>query len=191
MIVRSDIQFRPLDESHFNLMLDWFNMPHVQVFYSLRTWTYEEVCKKLKPYVRGENQIRSFIIHLEDHPIGYIQSYPVKDHPWEKQDLSEKIIQEAAGFDLFIGEETYLNQGLGKKIIDAFLQSHIWPNYQYCFVDPDIRNVASLRLFQKCGFIEHKQIDNENVLKQMVTLKLLMKKRCESNRCIEDNRLLA
>ncbi|MGZ3633288.1 MAG: hypothetical protein ACXWM7_03055 [Parachlamydiaceae bacterium] len=58
-----------------------------------------------------------------------------------------------------------------------FLEEHIWPNYQYCIVDPDVQNEASLRLFQKCGFTEHKQIDSLNALKQPVTLKLLMKKR--------------
>ena len=176
MSVRANIQFKPLHESHFDLMLSWFNKPHVQAFYSLRTWTYEEVCKKLEPYVRGEKQISSFIIYSNEHPIGYIQSYPVKNHPWENQDLSEKITQEAAGFDLFIGEETYLNQGLGKQIIECFLEEHIWPEYQYCFVDPDVRNEASMRLFQKCGFIEHKQVKSYNTLKQPVTLKLLMKK---------------
>lgn len=177
MNARASIQFKPLNESHFDLMLCWFNKSHVQAFYSLRTWTYEEVCKKLEPYVRGEKQISSFIIYQDNHPIGYIQSYPIKDHPWENQDLSEEIIQRAAGFDLFIGEETYLNQGLGKQIIECFLEGHIWPKYQYCIVDPDIRNEASMRLFQKCGFIEHKQIDTQNALKQPVTLQLLMRKR--------------
>lgn len=177
MSARANIQFKALNDSHFDLMLRWFNKPHVQAFYSLRTWTYEEVCQKLEPYIRGEKQISSFIIYLNDHPIGYIQSYPVKDYPWENQDLSEEIIQEAAGFDLFIGEETYLNQGLGKQIIECFLEEHIWPDYQYCIVDPDIRNEASMRLFQKCGFIEHKQIDTQNALKQPARLQLLMKKR--------------
>jgi RimJ/RimL family protein N-acetyltransferase len=176
MSVKGNIQFKPLNESHFDLMLRWFNKPHVQAFYSLRTWTYEEVCKKLEPHVRGEKQISGFIIYLEDCPIGYIQSCPIKYHPWENQDISEEIIQEAAGFDVFIGEEDYLNQGLGKQIIECFLKEHIWPHYQYCFVDPDIRNEASLRLFQKCGFIEHKQIDSQDTLKRSVTLKLLMKK---------------
>ncbi len=102
MNVRANIQFKPLNQSHFNLMLYWFNKTHVQAFYSLRTWTYEEVCKKLEPYIRRENQISSFIICLNEHPIGYIQSYPIKDHSWENQDISEEVIQEAAGFDLFI-----------------------------------------------------------------------------------------
>lgn len=171
-----EIKFKPLQETDFDFMLQWFNKPHVQTFYSLRNWTEEEVYKKLEPYVRGEKQISSFIIYLNDHPIGYIQSYPVKEHPWENQDLSEEIIKKAAGFDLFIGEESYLNKGLGMQIIECFLEEHIWPKYQYCFVDPDIRNEASMRLFQMCGFIEHKQINSENALKQPVILKLLMKK---------------
>lgn len=170
------ISFEPLQESHFELILDWFNKPHVRAFYSLRTWTYEEVCKKLKPYVQGKAQINSYIISLEGRPIGYIQSYALKDHPWENQDLPDEIIEEAAGFDLFIGEEAYLKRGVGSQIIECFLKEHIWPQYRYCFVDPDIRNEASIRLFQKCGFIEHKQIHSQNALKQPVTLKLMMKK---------------
>lgn len=176
-VPRSRISFIPLNQGHFSLIHSWFNKPHVQAFYSLRNWTLEEVYKKLEPYVRGERQISGFIVYLEDCPIGYIQSCPIKDHPWENQDLSEEIIQKAAGFDLFIGEEAYLNQGLGKQIIECFLKEHIWPNYQYCIVDPDIRNEASMRSFQKCGFIEHKQIDTQDALKQPVTLKLLMKAR--------------
>lgn len=173
----SKIFFIPLSQEYFSLIHSWFNKPHVQAFYSLRTWTYEDVCKKFEPYVRREKQISGFIIYLGDCPIGYIQSCPIKDHPWENQDLSEAIIQKAAGFDLFIGEEAYLNQGLGKQIIECFLEEHIWPDYQYCIVDPDIRNEASMRLFQKCGFIEHKQIETQNALKQPVTLQLLIRKR--------------
>lgn len=173
----SKIHFEPLNEEHFKLILHWFNKSHVREFYSLRTWTFEEVYKKLKPYVLGEAKISGFIICLEDHPIGYIQSYSIKDHPWENQDLSEEIIQQAAGFDLFIGEEAYLKKGIGGQVIECFLREHIWPTYQYCFVDPDIRNEASIRLFQKDGFIEQKQIHSQNALKQSVTLILLMKKR--------------
>lgn len=172
-----NINFESLKELHFELILRWFNKPHVQAFYSLRNWTYEEVYKKLEPYVRGETQINCFVIYLENHPIGYIQSYSLKDHPWENQDLSEEIIQEAAGFDLFIGEENYLKKGMGSQIIECFLKERIWPNYQCCFVDPDTRNKASIRVFQKCGFVEHKPIHCQNALKQPVTLKLMMRKR--------------
>ncbi len=171
------ISFELLNESHFALIYRWFNEPHVQAFYSLRSWTFEEVCKKLTPYVQSEKQMRSFIIYLGKDPMGYIQSYPIKDHPWECQDLSNEIIQEAAGFDLFIGEKEHLGKGLGCQIIDCFLEEHIWSYYRYCLADPDIQNTASMRLFQKCGFIKHKKIASKDALKRNVTLQLFIKER--------------
>jgi len=38
--------FKSLEESDFDLVYHWFNQPHVQDFYSLRSWTLEEVQKK-------------------------------------------------------------------------------------------------------------------------------------------------
>lgn len=90
---KATIHFRLLNDSHLDLMLHWFNTAHVQAFYSLRTWTYEEVCKKLEFYVRGENQISGFIIYLNKHPIGYIQSYPIKNHPWEIKTYPKKSLK--------------------------------------------------------------------------------------------------
>lgn len=171
------IHFKPLNESHFDLILRWFNLPHVQAFYSLRSWTIEEVRNKLMPYLHGEKQIQGYVIYHEKRPIGYIQSCPIKEHPWDNQDLPDKIIQGSAGFDLFIGEKNCFGKGLGMQIVSGFLEGYIWPHYQYCLVDPDIRNEASIRLFRKCGFIEHKQIEYINALQQPVTLQLFIKER--------------
>ena len=129
------------------------------------------------PYLQGEKQMKCFVIYQGKRPVGYIQSYPIQEHPWENQDLSDEVIREAAGIDLFIGEEKYLGKGLGCKMINSFLEKYIWPFYRYCLVDPDIRNEASLHLFQKCGFEEHKLIFSKDALKRSVTLQLLIKKR--------------
>lgn len=167
-----NIQFKPLNEAHFGLMLHWFNSPHVQAFYSLKNWTEEEVSNKLMPYLHHEKQLHGYVIYFEQNPIGYMQSYPVNKHPWENQDLPDGIVEKAAGFDLFIGEKAYLNQDLGKQIVYSFLEEHIWPHYQYCLVDPDMRNEASIRLFRKCGFREHK-----NVMQKQFQLQLMMKEK--------------
>lgn len=171
------IQFEPLSESHFELIHCWFNRPHVQAFYSLRPWTLEEVRQKLTPYLKGK--IEGFVIYLEKRPIGYIQSCPIQDYPWEGQELPDEIAQEAAGFDLFIGEEEYLGKGVGSQIVDSFLTTHIWPRYRYCLVDPDLRNGASIRLFEKCGFRKHKQIRHQNPLGEQVDLLLYLKRRSD------------
>ncbi len=171
-----NISFKPLEESDFNLVHRWFNKSHVQAFYSLRQWTIEEVCKKLAPYVQGEKHMKSFIIYLENLAIGYIQLYPIREHPWDNQDLSEEIVQNAAGFDLFIGEEEFLGKGLGCHIIDSFLDEYIWPKYKYCLADPDVRNKSSIRLFENCGFTKHNQIDSTSPIGEKVRLQLFFKK---------------
>lgn len=77
------IQFASLNESHFTLIHQWFNKPHVQAFYSLRSWTYDEVRKKLKPNLQGEKGMKCFIIYHGKHPVGYIQSYPTQTNPFQ------------------------------------------------------------------------------------------------------------
>jgi aminoglycoside 6'-N-acetyltransferase len=178
-----EIQFIPLHPSHFSIVHQWFNKPHVQAFYSLRSWTIEEVYKKLMPYVQNEKQIKSFIIYNKQFPIGYIQSYPVKDHPWENQDLPDSIIQKAAGLDLFIGEESCLGKGLGCIIINRLIEEQIWPSYQYCLADPDIRNRSSIRLFHQCRFVEHKQIIAKDALNRPVSLQLFIKENRKQAGC--------
>jgi hypothetical protein len=53
------IRFTPLEEGHFSLIHQWFNNLHVQAFYSLRSWTLEDVAKKLTPHIRAGSQMRS------------------------------------------------------------------------------------------------------------------------------------
>lgn len=176
-MIHSEINFESLTEAYFSLIHNWFNQPHVQAFYSLRSWTIEEVRQKLLPYIHSTSPIKGYIIYFKESPIGYIQNYPVKDYPWENQKISNEIVQEAAGLDLFIGEEDFLSRGLGYQIIGAFLEKHIWPYYRYCLVDPDSRNETSIRLFQKCGFRKKQQISCRDALRRPVTLQLFIKKR--------------
>lgn len=172
----SEIYFVELDESHFPLIHAWFNKPHVQLFYSLKPWTLEEVRQKLTPRLHREEQ-KGYIVYFRKQPIGYIQRYPIKDYPLESQDLPDKVIQEAAGIDLFIGEEEFSGKNLGYRIVNCFLEECVWPLYRYCLADPDIRNTASIRLFQKCGFKEHKRVASKDALQRDVSLQLFIKER--------------
>lgn len=171
------ISFTPLSEEHFALIHTWFNQPHVQSFYSLRAWTIEEVRQKLTSYIQGVGGMECYIISIDKIPMGYIQCYPVKEHPWDNQNLAEEVLQNSAGVDLFIGEKEFIGQGLGCQILDAFLKNYIWTRYKYCLVDPDIRNDISIRLFKKCSFRKHQQISSQDALNHPVTLQLFIQER--------------
>lgn len=168
------IQFTSLDESHFPLLHRWLNAPHVQKFYSLRNWSQDEVARKYLPYLIHEKRVHGFIIFLKSKAIGYIQYYPVKDHPWPKQGFSREIAEQAAGLDLFIGEEQFCGRGYGVEIIEEFLKSYLWPHFRYCIVDPDVGNEASIRLFERVGFQVHKVIHTQAPVGRSVDLQLMI-----------------
>lgn len=171
------ITFTPLNEEHFALIHTWFNEPHVQSFYSLRVWTIEEVRQKLTPYIQGVGGMEGYIISIDKIPIGYIQCYPVKEHPWDNQNLVEEVIQNSAGVDLFIGKKEFIGKGFGHQILEDFLKNYIWIRYKYCLVDPDIRNDVSIWLFKKCGFHKHQQISTKDALNRPSTLLLFIQER--------------
>ncbi len=165
--------FHPITYEDIPLIHRWFNTPHVQAFFSLREWSEEEVLKKLQPVLEKERSVFAFIIYMGKKPVGYIQYCPIEEHPWPDQEIREEVSKTAAGLDLFLGEAEMIGKGLGSQIVLAFLEKEIWPKYSWCFADPDERNSASKRMFQKCGFEFHKNIASEDALKRPVTLSLM------------------
>lgn len=149
----------------------------MQEFYSLRDWTQDEVMTKLKPYINGEKPVHAFIALLNEKPIGYIQYYQVSDFPWPSVNIPEEILSMAAGLDLFIGEENLLKQGLGRRIIQTFLDAKIWPHYEFCVVDPHVNNAAAIQCYEKLSFSKLFVIKSQDALGRMAKLQLLVLKR--------------
>lgn len=172
--IENKFQFRPLSISDIPLMYHWFNLSHVMEFYSLRKWTENEVLEKLKPYISGEKLVSAFIVLMNEDPIGYVQQYKINDYPWPNQTLPEEIVNNAAGMDLFIGDESLLGKGIGKQMIQEFIENKIWPIFQYCIVDPDIRNINAIKCYEKLNFKEHSIIKTKDTLGAPVTLKLMI-----------------
>jgi RimJ/RimL family protein N-acetyltransferase len=170
-------KFRSLTFSDVPLMHQWFNLPHVQKFYSLRMWTETEVFDKLKPYINGDKPVLGFIVLMNEKPVGYIQQFKIMDYPWPNQNLSEEIINNAVGMDIFIGDETLVGKGFGGKMIVGFIETKIWPEFQYCIVDPDTRNTAAIRCYEKLNFQSHAVINSKDALGQLVKLNLMILKR--------------
>lgn len=66
---------------------------------------------------------------------------------------------------------------LGTKVIKEFIQSKIWPEFQYCLVDPDIKNQAAIRCYKKLKFKEHAIIEIVDALQHPTMLKLMILQR--------------
>ncbi|MBY0544435.1 MAG: acetyltransferase, partial [Gammaproteobacteria bacterium] len=143
-------------------------------------WTIDEVKKKLTLYLADNAVVKGFIVSLKNQPIAYLQYCELTYNPWPGQDLPDDVVNYGAGIDFFIGEPSFVNRGLGDKIITAFINQIIWPKYEFCVADPDIRNIASIQTLKKAGFVSHKSISDVNPLNEPVTLQLMIKNRCDS-----------
>ena len=163
------ITFETLHESHFPLLLKWLEVPHVKKWWDQNlTYTMDLVREKYSSYVKGyklvdgqQKPIQGFIIHNNQNPIGYIQIYNAYDFPRSKtlSGLSANL----GAFDIFIGEESALQQGLGSKAILEFLRVH-GNQYSHIFADPDSNNIAAIKCYEKAGFKRFsEQQDTEEV----------------------------
>jgi len=92
------------------------------------------------------------VIMLGERAAGFIQTYLVSDHREfaRRVDVGEDV----AGVDLFLADEELTGKGLGSKTLRMFVQDVVFERQQTiaCIADPDSRNTASLRAFEKAGF---------------------------------------
>ena len=158
------ITFKPLQESHFPLLLKWLEAPHVKPWWDPEVcWTKDLIEQKYQSYVQGykrlnlpdrmiEKPIHAFIIDIDGKEVGYIQYYNAYDFPREQGYEIEGLPKSLASLDIFIGAEDFLNKGLGALVLKKFLKDHIDPHYKACFVDPDGANLKAIHIYEKVGF---------------------------------------
>ena len=133
-------KFRPLTSEDFPLLLDWLTRPHVREWWDAGEDTLEKVARS---YGEEEEGLGRFIL-LEmkedrEKPIGYFQHY--LDHDG------------SIGIDQFIGEEDYLNRGVGKLAIRMFVEMIMREHRPVSIIlDPAPENKRAIRCYEKVGF---------------------------------------
>jgi len=172
-----NISFTPLQESHFPLLLKWLEEPHVKEWWDPEVkWTLESVQAKYTTYVKGyklvdgaRKEIHGFIICVDTIPVGYIQTYNAYEHPRSVPlaDLPPSLM----AFDIFIGETDYLGKGIGSLALKTFLEDFSKELYAYAFADPDKKNLAAIKAYERAGFrkiIDNSETDEIWMLKQLM-----------------------
>lgn len=154
-----EITFRKLELEDLQLLHKWLNEGPVLQWYSKQPSTLEEVKEKYTPRIEGKTKTDHYVIMYKEEPIGYIQTYRVTDYPEWNQYV--EVGEDAAGLDLFIGENEYRGQGLGSQVIREFLNQVVFkgPSITTCISGPDPLNTASKRAFEKAGFKYFKTIN--------------------------------
>lgn len=167
------LQFRSLQEQDLPLLHDWLNRQHIkQTFSGPLGMTYENVRQKYIPRILGEDPARPYLICADDVPIGYIQTYLWRDYPAYSSEL--QLEQVTAGLDLFIGEEAYLDRGLGAELIRSFALQVIFADREVesCVITPLISNRRALRAYSKAGFRQLATMHHPEEPEQIAVMKL-------------------
>ena len=164
------IIFQPLHESHFPLLLKWLETPHVKKWWDQDVaYTMKLVKEKFGKHIHGiplsknsNHKTYAYVICLDEEMIGYIQAYNAHDFAQENHlDLSA-ISGSVCGVDLFIGESSFLNKGLGTRILNEFEKQILAPHFDCCLIDPAKDNLTAVKAYTKAGFKIFAQFQTES-----------------------------
>lgn len=160
------LSFKRLSEEDFSLICYWLNQSHVRAFYQKQAIDLPAIKQKYTPRLQSDSAIHCFIIYFNQIPIGYIQTYLVRDY----LDYAAVIgTENGACIDLYIGEKAFLRQGLGCLIELKFLQEITFPitSANECYISHSKANVAALKSSLKAGFNYLKDVTEDNQIDEL------------------------
>jgi RimJ/RimL family protein N-acetyltransferase len=145
------IGFRALEEPDLRMLHEWLQRPHVRRWWDEHA-TYEDVVAHYLPAIDGRDPTDLYLILLDDRPVGFVETYAVSDYPEYAAVVG--VGEGVAGVDLFVAEEELTGKGLGTEVLRRFVPHVVFanPRTTACIAGPDVRNLASIRAFEKAGF---------------------------------------
>ncbi|WP_454782569.1 GNAT family N-acetyltransferase [Legionella sp. WA2022007384] len=171
--------FKPLTENDLMLLYHWFQEPVINQWYARgQSWSFENIKQKYLPRILGKDNVPSFIIYIDEVPLGFIQYYRLSDHVPEGICHNNHPLfdcyppHKLAGIDLFIAPSNQRGKGLGKQILDSFITE--LPN-SICavLVDPEIHNHHAISCYEKSGF---KRTDYSEDKAYLILIKPILKR---------------
>ena len=132
-------------------MADWLNRPHLQKWWRSGKVTADSIRKKYLPRIAGDDNARPFIAWMKETPVGYIQYYDASegDPNWWLDQPGPGVL----GIDMFVGDETKLNKGIGTAMISQFCEFLFdGPDVTEIRIDPSPENLRAIRCYEKAGF---------------------------------------
>jgi aminoglycoside 6'-N-acetyltransferase len=149
---RQSIGFRPLERADFAILVDWLGEESISRWWG-PSLDREGVEREYGPAVGGGDPTEVFVVLHDGEPAGLIQTYLLDDHP----DYAAAVgVARAAGVDLLISE-AHAGGGFGSRVLARFVDSVVWAAYpavERCMGGPSEKNRASVRAFEKAGFVQ-------------------------------------
>lgn len=146
------IVFCPLREADLPLLTAWLARPHVHAWWGRDepVPTLAETRAEYLPCMHADSPVQGYIALLGAEPIGFIQSYVAKDcgDGWWEDETDPGV----RGIDQFLCDEEKLGQGLGTRMVAAFVSVLFAdPAVTKVQADPDPANARAIRCYEKAG----------------------------------------
>jgi RimJ/RimL family protein N-acetyltransferase len=142
-------EFKPLTTDDFPLLLEWLSKEHVKKWWD----DGDDTLEKVAAHYGKNDDIERFVLcetnRAKEKPAGYFQYYFEEDG----------II----GIDQFIGEEDYLNRGVGEGVIKMFVEMIARRHRPaQIILDPSPENKRAVRCYEKVGFKHYRTRQNSD-----------------------------
>ncbi|SDW66782.1 aminoglycoside 6'-N-acetyltransferase/aminoglycoside 6'-N-acetyltransferase-1b [Marininema mesophilum] len=149
MSIQDFFIFNCLEEKDLPLLHRWFQEPHVKKWWPVpkeKEDFFDSYLKRIH-----STEISLYFVSYGNIPIGFLQAYPVDR---SKETWLPKLPKNTIGIDQFIGEIDFVGKGYGTSFIKKFIDQLLAENNEMTVIlDPDPRNKAAIRCYEKVGFV--------------------------------------
>lgn len=155
-INKNQIIIKPIQDKDISLFDKWLDKEYIKKWFGEKEdWLYE-ISEREGEY----NFLKHFIVYYKDRKIGYClyaDCFFLKDLEEEGHDFENMygdIVSENHTYEIgyLIGEEEYLNRGIGKMIIQLLEEKIIEIGGKEISSDPDEENLISIKALLSNGF---------------------------------------
>ena len=156
-------------EENYQKIYTWCSKKHVYEWFEQRPLTLEEIKDKYQRKIR-EGKQDLYFIQCDGQDIGFTQIYKYSDDISMLRDIG--ILYE---FDLFIGEESYLHQGIGEAAV-KLITKKIYDTYpaDSIILRPFSRNTDAIACYEKCNYHVFRKYMGKDTLGNPEEITILM-----------------
>lgn len=177
MIKKDEITLKPLTDKDIWLFESWLDKEYIKKWFGDKEDWLNEINERNGTY----SFLKHFIVYHNDRKIGYclygdcfyIKELEEKGHDFKSLygDVAEENHTYEIGF--LIGEQKYLNKGIGKIIIQILEAKIVEIGGKEIASDPDEENIISIKTLLGNGFHKKNDGDYRKVIVSPKPLKLL------------------
>ena len=180
-IDEKEITLKPMTCEDIGLFKNWLDKEYIYKWFCPDGEEEREAwLNEVKHENGGFNHIKHFIVKYNDKKIGFCLYMDCHFEQEYSIEFYGKTFDENYAYEIgfCIGEEEYLNKGIGKIIVKKLEEKILETGGKVILADPSEENTASIRTLLNNGFTKYKDCDYRKELKERVCVV-----KCRKNIC--------